>query len=97
MEATLRPYRNAGPDVVDDPETRLMTYVVLVGREIAEGELVPADEEDRPVKVVRVFRRWQCDKEECDKEVASLSHSECAPMADGAARNLAGRKRVTST
>ena len=44
IEATLLPYRNAEPTVVDDPEKRLLAKVALAERQYAEGRCTPASE-----------------------------------------------------
>lgn len=42
IEATLLPYKDAEPTVVDDPEKRLLARIALAEREFAEGKYVPA-------------------------------------------------------
>lgn len=44
IEATLLPYRNAEPTVVDDPEKRLLARIALAEREFEEGKFVSASE-----------------------------------------------------
>ena len=44
IEATLQPYRNAEPEVVDDPEKRLLARIALAEREFEEGKYVPASQ-----------------------------------------------------